>query len=121
MWPELNVRNRELSISSRDSRWVFFSGRCVYRYLRSSHRLTGSRAYDTSPGRRRWSILLGLKRDRDQQSQQQTPDRHSDALMKTSSNCVFLCVAVFRHESFHRANTECIESVKDFDEPADFL
>jgi hypothetical protein len=27
--------------------------------------------------------------------------------MKASSYCVFLCVAVFRHENFHRAHAKC--------------
>ena len=80
---------------------------CEYRYLRSGHRFTGSRAYDTGPRRRRRRTLLCFKRDRDHQSQQQTPLYQSEGLMKGSSYCVFLCVAEFIHDKFPRVKTEC--------------
>jgi hypothetical protein len=99
MWPESNIRNREPSIGSRNCRQFLFSGRCVYRYLRSGHRFPGSRAYDTSPGRRRRRTLLCFKRDRDHQSQQQTLLYQSEGFMKGSSDCVFLCVAVYTREN----------------------
>src|ERR1700674_5438361 len=107
MWPGSNLRNREPSVASRHCCHFLFSGRRVYRYLRSGHRFTGSRAYDTSPGRRRRSTLLCLKRDRDHQSQQQTPAHQSEGLIKGSSYCVFVCAAVFMHENFPRVKAEC--------------
>src|SRR6202140_970244 len=107
MWPESNVPNRELSMGSRNCRQVLFSGRCVYRYLRSVHRFAGSRAYDASPGLRRWRTLLCFERDRHQQSQQQILLYQSESLMKGSSYYVFLCVVEFMHEKFPRVKTEC--------------
>src|SRR4029077_16575912 len=121
VWPESNVRNREPSVGSRNCRWVLFSGRWVYRYLRSGHRFTGSRAHDTSPGRRRRSTLLCLKRDRGHQSQQQTPAHQSEGLIKASSYCVFLCIVVFMHENFLERTRNAIEGMKDFNEPGEFL
>jgi hypothetical protein len=73
----------------------------------SGQRFTGSRAYDTSPGRRRRNTLLRFKRDRDHQAQQQTLLYQSESLMKGSSYCVFLCVAEFIHDKFPRVKTEC--------------
>src|SRR6266851_392092 len=107
MWPGSNVRNREPSVASRDCCHFLFSGRRVYCYLRSGHRFTGSRAYDTGPRWRRRRTLLCFKRDRDHQSQQQTSFYQLEGLMKGSSYCVFLCVAEFIYDKFPRVKTEC--------------
>src|SRR5258708_5325628 len=81
-------------------------GRFAIAAIRPGHRFTGSRSNDTGPRWRRRRTLLCFKRDRDHQSQQQTPLYQLEGLMKGSRYWVFLCVSEFIHDKFPRMKTE---------------